>query len=107
MADTLIIPSKGNVAFGSGKECWGFTLTHFARLYAKKFGIDEKKMMEKLWGDNYYDGEAKKWVTEEMSESGNRLKRAFCAFIMEPIIRLTNVIMEGNLEQLEKICASI
>jgi len=44
MGDLTIIPEKGNVAFGSGKECWGFTLTRFARFYAKKFKIDENKM---------------------------------------------------------------
>ena len=27
MGDLTIDPAKGNCAFGSGKECWGFTLT--------------------------------------------------------------------------------
>jgi elongation factor 2 len=30
MGDLFLYPSKGNVAFGSGKECWAFTLTRFA-----------------------------------------------------------------------------
>merc|ERR1712139_617345 len=29
-------PGTGNVAFGSGKECWAFTLKRFAGMYAKK-----------------------------------------------------------------------
>ena len=33
-------PRKGNVCFGSGKDCWGFSLKFFAITYAKKFGID-------------------------------------------------------------------
>ena len=38
MGEVQIEPSKGNIAFGSGKEQWAFTLTKFARIYAKKFG---------------------------------------------------------------------
>jgi elongation factor 2 len=41
MGETLCDPSVGNVAFGSGKDQWAFTLTKFARLYSKKFGISE------------------------------------------------------------------
>ena len=40
MGDLTIDPAKGNCAFGSGKECWGFTLTMFAKIYAKKFNTD-------------------------------------------------------------------
>ena len=61
MGDLVLDPIKGNVAFGAGKDQWGFTLSHFAKIYSEKFGIDEKKMANKLWGDNYYDAEAKKW----------------------------------------------
>jgi elongation factor 2 len=45
MGDLMLIPPKGNVAFGSGKECWAFTLTRFAKIYAAKFKTDEGKMM--------------------------------------------------------------
>ena len=96
MGDLLIYANKGNCAFGSGKECWAFTLTRFAHIYSKKFKTDEKKMMEKLWGDNYFDAEAKKWKHDNFDEKGNPLKRAFVAFIMDPVIRLARSIMEGN-----------
>jgi elongation factor 2 len=98
MGDLTIYPERGNVAFGSGKECWGFTLTRFARIYAKKFKIDEAKMMERLWGDNYFDAEAKKWKVEPISDSEKPLKRAFGTFIMDPIIKMTKSIMDGNVE---------
>ena len=51
----MLDPKKGNVAFGSGKDCWGFTLKTFARLYANKFNISEKALMNYLWGDYFYD----------------------------------------------------
>jgi elongation factor 2 len=44
MGDLLVYPEKGSVAFGSGKECWAFTLTKFARIYAAKFKIEPTKL---------------------------------------------------------------
>jgi len=70
MGDLLLLPQKGNVAFGTGKDCWGFSLTRFAQIFADKFKSDKKKMMEKLWGDNYFDSERKVWTTNEVTESG-------------------------------------
>lgn len=61
MGDIQVDPSVGNVAFGSGKDQWAFTLNKFARIYSKKFGIPQDKMMKKLWGDNFFDAPAKKW----------------------------------------------
>src|SRR6185312_16215404 len=40
LGDPQVYPEKGTVAFGSGLHCWGFTLTRFAELYAKKLGSD-------------------------------------------------------------------
>lgn len=107
MGDLLVHPSKGSVAFGSGKECWGFTLTRFAYMYSKKFKIESDKLMNKLWGDNYFDPETKKWNSEGQSESGKSLKRAFVQFIMEPIIKLTRSIMDGNDEQMNKMLTTV
>lgn len=107
MGDLLLIPPKGNVAFGSGKDCWAFTLTRFAQIYAKKFKTDVSKMMEKLWGDNYFDAEGKKWKKDDTTDDGKPLKRAFCAFIMEPIIRMSRAVMEGNKEQYTKMLTSL
>jgi len=107
MGDLMLYPSKGNVAFGSGKDCYAFTLTRFARIYADKFKTDKEKMMQRLWGDNYFDAEAKTWKSTETSASGKPLKRAFCNFIMEPIIKIARAIMEGNKEQTEKMLGVI
>lgn len=107
MGDLLVLPEKGNVAFGSGKECWGFTLTAFAKKYAEKFKIEEEKLQRKFWGDNYFDAEGKKWRVEPQTDSGKTLKRAFVQFCMDPIIKLANSIMNGNTEQFEKILKAI
>jgi elongation factor 2 len=70
MGEILIEPSKGNVAFGSGKEQWAFTLTKFARIYAKKFNTDFDKMMVRFWGDNFFDPVSKKWKTDNVGDKG-------------------------------------
>lgn len=103
MGDVELDPSIGNIAFGSGKDCWGFTLKIFADLYAKKFGIASEKMMKKLWGDNYFDAKNKKWRTEECDQDGNPLKRAFVMFIMDPIVKVSRACVEMNNEAIDKL----
>ena len=100
-------PIKGTVAFGSGLHQWGFTLKNFARFYAAKFNSTEEKMTEKLWGDWVFvtaDGKSK-WVTSSTvntnrgvdAESGS--KRAFVAFIMDPIIGMFQAVMNNELNK--------
>jgi elongation factor 2 len=60
MGDLELHPAKGNVGFGSGKDCWAFTLNTFARFYAKKFNCEEDKLVKKLWGSTFYDPKEKK-----------------------------------------------
>ncbi len=55
MGKIICDPSLGNVAFGSGEDGWAFTLSKFAIIYSKKFGISTDKMVEMLWGNNYFD----------------------------------------------------
>lgn len=98
MGEIQCNPSVGNVAFGSGKDQWAFTLSKFARLYSKKFGISQEKMMEKFWGDNYFDAAAKKWKTDGETEDGKPLRRCFAQFIMDPICKLCQNIIDGNVE---------
>jgi len=96
-------PTKGLVAFGSALFGWAFTLTRFALIYAEKFKVDKEKMIQKLWGDNYFDAKGKKWTTNDIDAEGAQLKRAFVQFIMEPIIRLTKNIFDGNKEAVFKM----
>lgn len=110
MGDIMCDPSMGNVAFGSGKDQWAFTITKFARIYAKKFGIDTDKMMRKLWGDNFFDAPNKKWKTEDTNEevgAKKPLRRAFAQFIMDPICTLCNAIMDGQKEKYEKMLVTL
>lgn len=103
MGDLLLLPNKGNVAFGSGKEQWGFTLTRFAKMYKSKLGMDESKLMEKFWGDNYYDAKAKKWNKTGKTADGKPLERGFCAYIMKPVLMMARSIMEADYDQMDKL----
>ena len=70
MEDLRVDPAIGNVAFGSAKGEWAFTVIKFARIYAKKFGIPADKMMNKLWGENYFYAASKKWTTQGLTAEG-------------------------------------
>lgn len=100
-------PTEGNVAFGAALFGWAFTLDKFARIYSEKFKIDPKVLVKKFWGDNFYDPVKKKFVTEEVSEDGRTLKRAFVEFIMDPIISLMKNIMENKHELVFKKAAAL
>lgn len=107
MGDLQIDPTAGTVAFGSGLHGWAFTLTKFARIYSDKFKIDLNKMMNKLWGDNYFDAKAKKWKKVPEADDGETMSRCFCQFIMDPIIKLARVVMKNNKERAFKMCKSL
>lgn len=100
-------PQNGTVAFGSALFGWAFTITMFAKVYSKKFGVERSKMMEKLWGDNYFDQAAKKWKNHKQSDDGKELKRAFVSFMMEPIIRLCKATMNGEMDKVEKMIETL
>ena len=95
MGDLQVYPDYGTVAFGSALHGWGFTLTTFAKMYAAKFKQDKKKFIKKLWGDNFFDPKTKKW--SDSSEDEN-VQRAFCTYILEPLIKLANNVSSGKKE---------
>jgi len=107
LGDVSVYPENGTVAFGSGLHSWGFTLNRFAQMYAVKFGVSKDRLIKKLWGDNYFDGESKKWTNTSLSKTGKTLKRAFCQFVIEPIQQLFQNIMAENQEKSAKMIESL
>jgi len=98
-----VYPDKGTVSFSAGLHGWAFTLTKFARLYAAKFGVDEKKMMERLWGESYFDQKGKKWVKKGEGADGKPLTRAFCQFVLDPIQKMFTACMNDQFDKLDKM----
>merc|ERR1711907_901272 len=97
--DLQVFPDKGTVAFGSGLQSWGFTLTHFAKLYAEKFKATPEKLIKKLWGDHFFNNKTGKW--SKTQEDGTH--RGFNKFVLEPIFRMFKLIMEGATEKYTKL----
>jgi elongation factor 2 len=107
LGDVSCYPEKGNVAFSAGLQGWSFTIPQFGRIYAKKFGVDLEKMTQRLWGDYYFDPEAKTWSAKNTSASGKPLSRAFCKFILEPIKTLFKACMDQDMVLLDKMLTSL
>ncbi|KAJ7608810.1 P-loop containing nucleoside triphosphate hydrolase protein [Roridomyces roridus] len=91
--------TEGSVVFGSGLHDWAFTLRQFARRYSKKFGIDQEKMLQRLWGDHFFNPTTKKWSRQD----DGTLPRAFCQLVLEPIYTLSRVVMDSDTRELDRI----
>lgn len=103
VGDVQVYPEKGTIAFSAGLHGWAFTLTRFARMYAKKFKVDVEKMLGRLWGDNFFDRANKKWVKKEK----DGLSRAFCEFVIKPIKKIIELAMSDKVDDLVKLLATL
>jgi len=96
----MVHPTDGTVGFGSGLHSWAFSLKQFASMYSKKFGIETPKLMKRLWGDNFYDAKGKKWVKNATKTAP---KRAFVQYILDPIYKVFDAIMNEKDEEVAKL----
>jgi elongation factor 2 len=65
-------------------------------MYASKFGIPREKMMQKLWGDNFFNAKEKKWSTKMYTKSNEKLERGYASFILKPIDTLFVAVIEDK-----------
>jgi elongation factor 2 len=105
LGDCQVYPDKGTVSFSAGLHGWAFTLTSFAKIYASKFGVEEDKMMAKLWGDNFFDPKTKKWTKKHTGES--TCKRGFVQFVYNPINTVIEAAMNDDKEKLFALCGKL
>merc|ERR1712096_345250 len=99
MGDIQVSPDNGTVGFGSGLHGWAFSLKQFATMYASKFGIDVQKLMKRLWGDNCFNPKTNKW-SKSMKDD---YIRGFCMFVLTPIYKVTQAIMNEDNEAIDKL----
>uniref|UniRef100_A0A0K0F4D9 Tr-type G domain-containing protein n=1 Tax=Strongyloides venezuelensis TaxID=75913 RepID=A0A0K0F4D9_STRVS len=99
MGAIMVDPSVGNVGFGSGLHGWAFTLKQFAEIYAEKFGVQVEKLMKNLWGDRFFNLKTKKWSSVEDGEN----KRGFSQFVLDPIYKVFDAIMNIKKEETTKL----
>ena len=106
LGDCMVDPTKGTVAFSAGLHGWAFTLTKFARMYAKKFGTDVEKMMMRLWGNNFFAAKEKKWkLNTEQTPDG--LERAYCMFCLTPISKIFKNCMDEKYDAVTKMLGAV
>jgi len=63
--------------------------------------------MKRFWGDNYYNPAEKKFTSNDDDGKGGQLPRAFVQFIMKPVIMLCRNIMDGNMDAVWKMIATL
>jgi len=108
MPDCQLDPRHGTVAFGSAYHGWAFTIPQFARMYAKMWQCSEKTLIEKFWGENYYDPETKRWYDTPIIEGKSTpLRRGFCIFVMDPIIKLSRALHDNDEKAYTKIMETL
>ncbi len=103
LGDCTVYPELGTVAFGSGLHGWAFTLRQFAQRYAAKFGVDPAKMMQRLWGENFFNPKTKKWSTTPV----DGIERAFNLFVLDPIFKLFDATINVKKDLVTKMLASL
>merc|ERR1712002_669977 len=92
-------PSKGSVGFGSGLHGWAFSLKAFADIYSGMFKVPAAKLMGKLWGENFFNKKTKKWSKSKDADN----ERAFNMYILDPIFKLFDAIMNFKKEETAKL----
>ena len=63
---------------------WAFTLKQFSEMYAEKFKIDTVKLMNRLWGESFFNPKTKKWSKQKEADN----KRSFCMYVLDPIYKV-------------------
>ena len=59
--------------------------------------------MARLWGENYFNPATKKWTKTSNDADGKPLERAFNMFILDPIFKLFDAIMNFKKDVTEKL----
>jgi 116 kDa U5 small nuclear ribonucleoprotein component len=106
----FVSPELGNVCFSSGLMGWSFTLESFSRIYSnyfrkffiktnkKKESFDPLKFAKKLWGENYFDEETRKFGKSKTKQNS---KRSFVHFILTPLYKIYSHSVGQDTKELE------
>merc|ERR1712055_913465 len=91
--------NNGSVGFGSGLHGWAFSIKQFADIYAARFKIPVAKLMGKLWGESFFNPKTKKWSKSKDNDN----ERAFNTYVLDPIFKLFDAIMNFKKEATQKL----
>jgi U5 small nuclear ribonucleoprotein component len=102
----LIDPAVGNVCFASASAGWSFTLQSFAKLYVKLHGIpfDATKFASRLWGDYYFDSDARVFSKKQPASGA---ERSFVQFVLEPLYKIYSQVIGEHKKSVETTLAEL
>jgi len=103
MGEMRVHPHKGSVGFGSGLHGWAFSIKQIADIYSSKFGVPTAKLMGKLWGENFFNKKTKKWTKTKTDDN----ERAFCAYVLDPIYKLFDAIMNFKKDKVAELLETL
>jgi len=103
MGEMRVDPKKGSVGFGSGLHGWAFSVKEFADIYASLFKVPAGKLMNKLWGENFFNKKTKKWSVTKSEDN----ERAFNTYILDPIFKLFDAIMNFKKDDTTKLLETL
>jgi translation elongation factor EF-G len=58
---------ENNIIYGSAKFGWGFTLDTCRSMYTKRINSDREILLEKFWGEKYFDPKDGTWETDDQN----------------------------------------
>lgn len=95
----VLSPELGNVCFGSALFGWSFTLLSFSQIYSNYYkSFDPEAFSLKLWGEYYLNQETRKF--QKGKPKGDKVKRSFVQFILEPLYKIYSHIVGQDLNEL-------
>ena len=103
MGVVRVDPVNASVGFGSGLHGWAFTLKQMAEMYAAKFNVSVDKLMNKFWGENFFNPKTKKWSKNKEEDN----KRSFCMYVLDPIYMVFDAIMNFKKEETSKLLSKL
>jgi len=103
MGEMRVAANKGSVGFGSGLHGWAFSIKQIADMFSAKFGVPTAKLMDKLWGENFFNKKTKKWSKTKKDDN----ERAFCMYVLDPIYKLKEAIMEFKKEKIAELLETL
>jgi elongation factor 2 len=103
MGDVRVDVNNGSVLFGSTLHGWAFSMKQVAEMYGSKLEMPVDKVMERLWGENFFNHLTLDWEKKKSKDN----KRSFCAFALTPLSKVINAIMNFKKEQTEKLLTQV
>eukprot|EP00049_Salpingoeca_infusionum_P007105 m.115747 g.115747 ORF g.115747 m.115747 type:complete len:1185 (-) comp13579_c0_seq3:2828-6382(-) len=100
-------PEAGNVIFASAADGWGFTVSDFAKVVAKKLKCKQQVLAKCLWGDFYMTKE--KGVAKVKKGALAKGKPSlFVSFVLSQLWAVhKSTVLEPNKDQVAKITSSL